>query len=368
MEATKKQSLTVGTNCLVRWDANPKGSTPVKSNHVNGKRTKKIVLPDLSGRGAKPKAGEVWVCRVDRITNEQADSRGAIIVKPLAIEIDLSFPGVWVDPVKARAMSVVLQNREKNLMLVGDQGIGKTTLGRAVGTKLGWKFRKISGGLMKKFAYMLGRNMPIVGNSGSLAFKWVDSPLVKAIREALANQQDTFLVMIDEYSRMDEDARDALLDVIEGDVRLLSLPTGEELPVPTNIHFMAASNEGGAFTVKKEDAAAKDRWVIIKVEHMPQPEELSHCLGKFPNCNKADLDRALTIINRLRFLRHDLKLRLSKTISTRAAQNVAMFLSSGLDLETALTIAVTNQYEGSSTDTNSEAGRVARIISDELKK
>ena len=101
---------------------------------------------------------------------------------------------------------------------------------------------------------------------------------------------------------------------------------------------------------------------------MPQPEELSHCLGKFPNCNKADLDRALTIINRLRSLRHDLKLRLSKTISTRAAQNVAMFLSSGLDLETALTIAVTNQYEGSSTDTNSEAGRVARIISDELKK
>ena len=61
--------LNVGTNCVVRWDANPKGSTPVKSNHVNGKRTKKIVLPDLSGRGAKPKPGESWVCRVERLTS-----------------------------------------------------------------------------------------------------------------------------------------------------------------------------------------------------------------------------------------------------------------------------------------------------------
>lgn len=363
-----KHGLAPGTNCLVRWEANPKGSTPVKSNHVNDKRTKKIVLPELSGRGPKPKPGEVWVCRVERETNAKSESRGAIIVRPLAIEIDLSFPGVWVDPVMARIISVVLQNREKNLMLVGDQGIGKTTLGRAVSTKLGRKFRKISGGLMKKFAYMLGRNMPVVGENGALSFKWVDSPLVRVVREANRNPKDTFQVMIDEFSRMDEDARDALLDVIEGDVRVLPLPTGEDLYVPDNIHFMAASNEGGAFTVKKEDAAAKDRWVIVKVEHMPQAEELAHCLGKFPSCPKAELDRALTIANHLRRKRHDLQVRLSKTISTRAAQNIAMFLANGIDLETSLLTAVANQYEGSKTDIHSEAGRVAKIIGDELKK
>ncbi|HEY9870363.1 MAG TPA: AAA family ATPase [Candidatus Obscuribacterales bacterium] len=360
-------NLAPGTNCLVRWEANPKGATPVKSNHVNGKRTKKIVLPTASRLGPKPKPGETWVCRIERVTNEKSEARGAIIVKPLTLEIDLSFPGVWVDPVKARLMSVVLQNREKNLMLVGDQGIGKTTLSRAVATKLGWKFRKVSGGLIKKFAYMLGRNMPVTGGA-TLTFKWVDSQLVKVIREALRNPEDTFLCMIDEYSRMDEDARDALLDVIEGDVRVLSLPTGEDLVVPENIHFMAAANEGGAFTVRKEDAAAKDRWVIIKVEHMPQPDELAHCLARFGNCPKAELDRALTIINKLRSMRHDLKVRLSKTISTRAAQNVAMFLANGIDLETALMTAVANQYEGSNSDINSEAGRVAKIISDELKK
>src|SRR5579862_484418 len=111
--------LAPGDNCVVRWDANPKGSTPVKSNFVNGNRSKKIILPELSNRGTKPKPGESWLCRVERETNKKSDSRGAIVVKPLAIDIDPHFPGVWVDPVKAKLMSIVLQNREKNLMLVG---------------------------------------------------------------------------------------------------------------------------------------------------------------------------------------------------------------------------------------------------------
>lgn len=359
--------LAPGDNCIVRWDGNPKGSTPVKSNFVNGSRSKKIILPELSNRGAKPKPGETWLCRVERETNKRSDARGAIVVKPLAIDIDPTFPGVWVDPVKAKLMSIVLQNREKNLMLIGDQGIGKSTLSRAVATKLNWKFRKVSGGLIKKYAYMLGRFLPVPGKDGNLNFSWVDSQLVKTLREAIRNPEETFLLMIDEYSRMDEDARDALLDIIEGEIRILALPNGEEITVPANVHFMAAANEGGSFTVRKEDAAAKDRWVIIKVEHMPQAEELAHCLTKYPNASRATLDQALTVINKLRSLRHDLKVRLSKTISTRASQNVAMFLSAGVDLEVALTTAVTNQFEGSNFDPNSEAGRVAKLISEALK-
>lgn len=364
---TKNVNPTPGTNCLVRWEANAKGSVPVKSNFIDGKRIKKIILPELTRRTQVPKPGETWVCRVERITNSNAESRGAIIVKPLAMEIDPSFPGVYVEPMKARLMSIVLQNREKNLMLIGDQGIGKSTIARAVATKLGWKFRKISGGLVKKFAYMLGRLLP-AEEQGKQVFKWFDSALVRAIREAARNLDHTFLIMIDEYSRMDEDARDALLDVIEGDKRSIALTNGDLVDIPGNVRFMAAANEGGPFTVRKADAAAKDRWVIVKIEHMPQPEELAHCLGKFPNCPKNTLDQALTIINRLRSMRHDLKMRLSQTISTRAAQNVAMFLASGIDLKVALMTAVANQFEGSESDQNSEAGRVAKTINDLLKQ
>ncbi len=359
--------LVVGTNCVVFFEANPKGSSPIKSNKVNGHRTKKIVLPILTGIRRTPQAGESWVCRVERITNEGSKVHGAIIVRPLTQEVNTHFPDVYVDPLKAKLMAIVLQEQNKNLMLVGDQGIGKTTISHAIAKGLGWKFRKVSGGSIKKVAYMLGRLLPTVVN-GQQQFTWVNSPLVNFLEEAARTPEHIFLLMVDEYSRIDEDARDILLDLIEGQTRVLHLPNGTPVPVPANVRFMAAANEGGAFVVRKADAAAKDRWVIVKIEHMPQQEELAHCLRKYPSCPKGQLDKALTIINHLRVVRHNVNMRLSKTISTRAAENCAMFLGNGIDLETALTTAVVNQFEGNNTDVNSEAGRVVKIISEKLKQ
>jgi len=360
-------TLTPGANVLVRWDENSSNPSGVKSNHLNGKRIKKIVLPDSSHRGLKPKAGETWVCRIERVTNAGSETHGAILVKPLTLEIECVFPGVWVDPEKARLMAITLQNRDKNLMLEGDQGVGKSTIARAVARKLGWQFRKVNGAQIKKFNFMLGRFRPLP-KDGQLSFEWVDSKLSRYLREAIKHQEQEFLIMVDEYTRMDEDARDALLEVIEGVERVLTLPTGEDLPVPSNVHFMAAGNVGDGFTIRKQDAAAKDRWVIVKIKHMPQDEELEHCMERYPGCTKQVLHRALAIINHVRSVRNDPKMRLSKTISTRAAQNVAMFLQGGVDIEYALITAVANQFGGDPDDPNSEAGKVAKTIKDELKK
>jgi MoxR-like ATPase len=159
-----------------------------------------------------------------------------------------------------------------------------------------------------------------------------------------------------------------MLDIIEGNSRVLRLPTGEEIPVPKNVTFMAAGNVGEGFTIRNQDAAAKDRWVIIKITVMPQPEELAHCLRLYPSCPKADMNKALTIINKVRAARKDPKMRLSKIVSTRGAETVAMFLAAGFSLDLALETAVTNQYAGSAEDQSSEAGRVANLIKEELAK
>ena len=360
-------TFAVGSNVLVAWEENPRVQGGIKSNHINGKRTKKIVLPDGANQGLKPKPGQVWVCRVERVTNSKSQTHGAIIVRPLTLEIDGVFPGVWIDPAKGRLMAITLQNREKNLMLEGDQGVGKSTISRAVAKKLGWQFRKVNGAQMKKFNYFLGRFRP-EPKDGHMSFVWVDSKLSRYLREAIQHRDREFLIMVDEYTRMDEDARDALLDVIEGVERVLTLPTGEELPVPQNVHFMAAGNVGDGFTVRKEDAAAKDRWVIVKVEHMPADAELAHCLERYPGCPKGQLDKAIAIVNKVREVRNKPEMRLSKTVSTRALQNVSMFLQGGIELELALMTAVANQYSGSAADATSEAGRVAKLIADELKK
>src|SRR5262249_22731257 len=101
---------------------------------------------------------------------------------------------------------------------------------------------------------------------------------------------------------------------------------------------------------------------------MPQPEELAHCMRLYPACPKADLNKALTVINTVRTARKDPKMRLSKIVSTRGAETTAMFLAAGFSIELALETAVTNQYSGNAEAQSTEAGRVANLIKEQLTK
>lgn len=358
-----------GTTIVVHWEANPGSSLPnaVKSNRTDMGRSKKIILVADPEKGVQPRPGEVWICRVHQVTSPKAENKGAILVRPVSRKVEYQFKGVYIEPVKAQLIATVLQDPRRNLMLEGDQGVGKSTIAHAIAKTLGWEYRKVSGGLIKKFVFMLGRFIP-TSDGATLNFRWADSKLAETLREAEANPRRTFLLMIDEFTRIDEDARDALLDLIEGSVRVLRLPNGDEIKVGENVVFMAAGNVGEGFTIRREDAAAKDRWAIVKITVMPQEEELAHVMRLYPTCPRAEMDRALTIINQVRGARRDPKMRLSKTISTRGAETIAMFLNNGFPIELALETAVVNQYAGTADDQNSEAGRVNKLITDALAK
>lgn len=362
--------LKAGTRALVSWEPNSRCPGTVKANAINGQKVKKIILPSPSYRGQKLQAGQTWVCTIEKITNPKSNCHGAIIVLPQTLEVRGTFEDVWVEENTARQMAIVLQNREKNLMLEGDQGTGKSTIAAAIARSLGWEFRKVSGGQIKKYNAMYGRFIPSV-TEGANGVKvptlvWEDSRFAAVLREANRKRECEFLLMIDEYTRMDEDARDALLDVIEGAERFLSLSTGETITVSPNVHFMAAGNVGDGFTIRREDAAAKDRWVILKVCYMPQDVEVAHCLSKYTGCPKADLERGIAIANLLRQKRNDTAMRLSKAVSTRAVQNMAMLLQGGVPLADALKTAFVNQFSGNAADTNTEAGRVWKLVQDSL--
>lgn len=372
-KSASNPDFSIGSSLTVIFEANPAKPGTVKANAASGVKTRKIILVDAAAQAASrlpmPQPGESWVCKVERVTNPGSDTHGAILVRPVTRETSFVFQDVYVPTDVAKLMTVVLQNRAKNLFLEGDQGIGKSTIAGAVAKTLSWEFRKISGGLIKKFNTMLGRLIPTVGPGGTMQMVWVDSKLVSVLREAQLpqNKSKTFLLMLDEFTRIDEDARDTLLDVIEGHNRTLQLPNGEEIPIPTNLHFMAAGNAGQGFTVRQEDAAAKDRWVIVKLRHMPHEIELKHCLRKFPDCPAREMDIAIGIVNQVRAARLDPKRMLSKSPSTRGTENIAMFLASGVELRVALENAVVNQYGGRADDINTEAGKVAKLIDECLK-
>ncbi len=365
-------AIAIGSTVTITFELNSKDKNAVKANSISGVKSKKIVLVDAKSitSSVQPKPGETWVCVIERIINPTSQTHGAILVRPVSRQTSFVFDDVYVPQELAQLMTVVLQNVSKNLFLEGEQGIGKSTISRAVAKTLGWEFRKVSGGLIKKFNYMLGRLLPSTGPEGQMLMKWIDSKLVAILKEAAlpANRHKTFLLMIDEFTRIDEDARDALLDIIEGQDRVLDLPNGETVPVPPNVHFMAAGNAGQGFTVRQEDAAAKDRWVIVKLTHMPHAIEVAHCLKRFPNAPSKVLDQAITVVNTVRRARLDPKRMLTKSPSTRVAENVAMFLASGVELPVALANALVNQYGGRTDDLNTEAGKVAKIVEEELKR
>jgi MoxR-like ATPase len=349
--------LKVGTNCVVAWPYPPDPVT------IDGKaRLEKIIIDIAAGETDRtPLAGQRWLCRIT--ANQPGISFN---VKPLKLVPALSLANVWLSEVNRRLINIVLASeRCPNLMMIGKQGCGKTTIGEAIAQHKSWQFGPIAGNTIKKYVFLLGQNIPILVD-GEQRFRFEKSSFVKLLDEARLNPGKTYFALIDEINRIDEKGQDLLLNVVAGKLRVLTLPNGEVVQVPANIRWSSACNEGSAFAVTKSDAASKDRWIVVKIGYMPKQVEIEHCLRFYPQCPEAPLAKAIEVINFLRRREGDIKLRLSKSVSTRCAENTAMFLAEGIDLETALVTAVANQYEGSANDPRCESGRVAAVISDQL--
>lgn len=363
-----KTTFEVGDSVLVTWEANPKCAGTLKSNHINGKRSEKICLPDLTGTGLKPKPGETWVCNIEKKTNPKSASRGAYIVKPLTLKANYEFKDVYIKPSDLSAVTITLQTPGMNLFLAGPQGVGKSTITEAIAKQLGWTFRKIDCAVMKKIQAMYGRTMSVPKEGGGFDLKWIESRLATVLRDAYKHKEREYCVMLEEITRMEPDCRDALLEIIEGKQREFCMPTGEIIPIGRNIHFLAAGNLGEGFTVQRQDAAFLDRWVMVKIYHMPQPEELELCMKRFPGCPKVEMNKALTVITLLRQKYYDTNHPLSIAASTRGSQRTAMFLSKGMALDLALKYSIVSQYGGDAANSHTEAGRVTKIITDELAR
>jgi MoxR-like ATPase len=362
--AIAETALRKGAILNVTWERNPRsgkpsdqrsdsrsgvsfdGRSPVKSNKTEEGITQKIILPEmLAASTVLPREGELWKCEVVRVTGKPGKHKGVIWVRPLerSFENLQPPPGVWVDPQQFKAMLLVLRDRRSNLMMQGPQGTGKSTLNRAFGKVLNWQYRKVSGGMIKKHAQMIGRvNAGTVGER--LKFVWEDSQLTAALREAQLNPYLDFLIHVDEFPRIDEDARDAFLDILEGEERLMYLPNGDVIKVGDNVHFSASGNVGAGFTQRVQDRASRDRWIIFNIDFMPQVAELAHCMRLYPQCPKDELDRALAIVKALR--EESAQGKIPMAPSTRRSEGIAQFLSAGFTIAYAFETVIVNQYDG----------------------
>ncbi len=393
-----------GTKCKVRWEENPatkgKKYPKVRSNYINDEYSARYIVP-TDDSGITP--GEVWHCEIVTVKEPTAKTEGFILVKPIAKSAELALPDwVYIDPKTKQVLEVLLNDPAANILLSGDQGCGKTTIVMEMAKALGWEFRVVVGGAITDVYEMRGRFLPERaanairkkqaeddGNkmlaalwaiaeavASSIKIGWEDSDFVRFLREAIANPNKKYLIFIDEYTRIEAVARGTLLNVLDGTKPFLTLPTKERLEIPKNVRFVAAANEGEAFTLSGQDAADRSRWNIVRIGYMPADKEIALCLKRFPNCPENLLIMAIGIVNELRKPETKRKLYIGKSPDTRATQNIARLLACGsIKLRTALLHSVANQFDqapidnGRPFDSNTTEGeRVAAFVLQQLVK
>jgi MoxR-like ATPase len=468
--STTNSNLKVGAVVYVTWEEEESAffgfaAPALKSNIVDGIIVEDTIVPDLTvSAGLQPAAGEIWKCQVLRTVMTAGKSQ--VVVKPLKCTAFKVWGNSYIPPRTRELMHTVINDKQACLLAEGPHGCGKTTNMAEMAIAEGYEFEEISGGLIKDMNSMVGRLMPVVSPNGTLTVEFVPSPLVSVLLKASLpeNRKKKYMLFIDEFSRIKEEPRDALLRLMNGKNKFLDLPVAPgkarsfggktqmilfgmfkdifadignivnkpvqsqsavtngnalslmaqiflifcqilascaqhvvsamdrlihaitqvadtpesnltRLQMPDNVKIVAAANRGSAFTLSSEDAAHMDRWVIIKFEYMPADAELAHCLRKFPACPKELLLPAIEVVNKIRKDCNDDSLMLSKSVSTRAVENIAMLLADGHDLSSAMVVAVVNQYEGSAPLDGSkcvkddmEAERVANYIHMALKQ
>ncbi len=366
------KSFTPDQICSVLFSENVSGApVPICSNHANGERTSKIILPKLEPGARIPQPGQTWQCRFDRDTKPNSNF-GAFVFIPLTEELDSGFPDVWLPDEDAKKITIGLETPGINICLQGPHGCGKTHIGHGIAKKYRWPLVQIDCAQIPTSKTLFGHFVPCDHLPGKAQASWEYSALAKLLKAAAKKPKEKFFGLLDELGRMDGTAHSATLPITyPGPNAIVRIPqTGDEIRLHGNIQWISTQNVGPGFN-PQGDAASADRYMHINVGYMPDEIEVQHCLVKFPGAPRTEIERAVKIINvlRQRFLSPESfadKNSISKPVSTRSTEQLTALVRGGISLESAFETAVAHMYKGTVKYNGSEAWRIQEIVKKEL--
>jgi cobaltochelatase CobS len=170
----------------------------------------------------------------------------------------------------------------KNIFLIGDAGVGKTSVVLETAARLGREVWTMSCSGKTRFGDLVGTL--VIDESGATRF--VDGPLTAAMRNG-----GVFLG--NEITRMDSGEQMRLADVLDARSKLTITETGEVVDPHPNFRFAATGNSGGfgdesgAYAGEKVGSFAfGDRFIRLKVKGLDEESELKMLLQYAPNLTK----------------------------------------------------------------------------------
>lgn len=241
-----------------------------------GSQAAVLGLPKVSGvvsladawKGAKKIAPKSWAALGQRVQVELWDA-------PDAPAVDLDY--IW--PASTPAIMSQI-GRQRNVMLTGPAGTGKTTLIEQIAARTGRPYVCIQCNDRTDAPDLVGMPVPGPANQGGAG--WQDGQLTAAIR------RPGTIIAIEEPSIARPGALFAFQSVMDGRRALFIAETGERVPVAPGVVFVLADNTGGVGDptgayegTRRLNRATLDRvGATVRVGYMPEASEIAALVSR----------------------------------------------------------------------------------------
>jgi cobaltochelatase CobS len=182
----------------------------------------------------------------------------------------------------------------RNLLLIGDAGVGKSSLIVELATRLNLPLYQLACSGKTRFQHLVGSRELVAGET-----RWADGPLTRAMREG-------GILLMDEVTRMDAGEQMNLASVLDGRSSLTIPDTGEVVIPHPRFRVAATGNSGGfgdnsgAYIGEKASSLAfLDRFQKIVVSPLPEEEEKKLLKRTIENADEPLSEEILSLMMRL---------------------------------------------------------------------
>jgi MoxR-like ATPase len=358
----KQQKIKNGREFETTFYVNPKTESPFRfrASHMDGLRAPKVILCN----DARIQPGQLCRVRVSSIKKPASKDRGHIEVDFLSQVTFRLDDSLYVEPMMAKKLQALLESG-LNILLDGPQGSGKTVLSRKIAEALDLEYVFFNCSSIYEATDFLATFQLRATPSGQTESAWIKTDILRALEEALENEEKRFLIFLDEFNRCREMARNGIMPALDSTRKMYNPLTGSTLHIPENVLWIAAINNGAQFTgTTSVDPAQLDRFAPLKVDYPPIEEEVRILKERHPSVPVKDIQHVVTAANAIRTDRN-----MGLDLSVRATEEVCILLghpnfsgAEGDPLPDLLKTSFCARFQGKWDDPATDAGLVWQAV------